>query len=349
LDDGLSVTAQAPAIVDVRAATASRVPMWLQGIGVRQLRIACGLVMFTYIFSHFFNHALGNISFPAMEWWRLNVHVWWWRIPLVNDALYTAATVHFSLGLWAFYQRRHFRYTAAEITQLVLGLSIPLWLCIHFGAVRVSGWMYSIPPLPYQNPLFTYWVLRPYMIAVQFILLTVAWTHACIGLYFWLRLKPFFKWAAPLLLAVAVLLPPLAMLGAHHGAQEAIQLAKDTLYGLSPATGRVRQQVSIGALANHFPTPSVGDGLLLVPTAYQVVAFTATAPGSSTTSPAAPPGTVAATPPGDRPQAADRAGTSPGAIAGIVAGAIVVLAGTGWFLWRRRVRGSSEGDLRDAP
>ena len=65
------------------------------------------------------------------------------------------------------------------------------------------------------------------MIAVQFILLTVAWTHGCIGLYFWLRLKPFFKWAAPFLLAVAVLLPPLAMLGAHHGAQEAIQLAKD--------------------------------------------------------------------------------------------------------------------------
>ena len=35
------------------------------------------------------------------------------------------------------------------------------------------------------------------MIAVQFALLLVAWTHACIGLYFWLRLKPFFKWAAP--------------------------------------------------------------------------------------------------------------------------------------------------------
>ena len=51
--------------------------------------------------------------------------------------------------------------------------------------------------------------------------------HACIGLYFWLRLKPFFKWAAPILLAVAVLLPPLAMIGAHHGAEEVTVLAKD--------------------------------------------------------------------------------------------------------------------------
>ena len=194
---------------------------------MRQVRIACGLVMFSYIFSHFFNHALGNISFPAMEWWRLNVHVWWWRIPVVNDALYTAATIHLSLGLWALYQRRHFRYTLPEIAQLVLGLSIPLLLCSHFGAVRVSGWMYGIPPLPYQNPLFAYWVLRPHMIAVQFILLTIAWTHACIGLYFWLRLKPFFKWAWPSFFALAVLLPPLAMLGADHGAREVIALAKD--------------------------------------------------------------------------------------------------------------------------
>jgi adenylate cyclase len=65
------------------------------------------------------------------------------------------------------------------------------------------------------------------MIAVQFVLLTVAWTHACIGLYFWLRLKPFFKWAGPILLAIAVVLPPLAMIGAHHGAREVVELAKD--------------------------------------------------------------------------------------------------------------------------
>jgi adenylate cyclase len=48
----------------------------------------------------------------------------------------------------------------------------------------------------------------------------VAWTHACIGLYFWLRLKPFFAWAGPILLAIAVLTPALAMIGAHQGARE---------------------------------------------------------------------------------------------------------------------------------
>jgi adenylate cyclase len=133
---------------------------------------------------------------------------------------------HFSLGLWALYERRHFRYAVAEIIQLLLGLSIPLWLASHFGSVRVAGWLFERDPTNYASSLFTYWDTRPHMIAVQFVLLTVAWTHACIGLYFWLRLKPFFKWAAPVLLATAVLLPPLAMIGAHHGAREVIQLAK---------------------------------------------------------------------------------------------------------------------------
>jgi adenylate cyclase len=218
---------QAPAVVDTRLSrtNAASLAAWTRGIGVRQVRLACGLVMFSYIFSHFFNHALGNISLAAMQWWLDVVHLWWWRNPVVNATLYTAAVIHLSLGLWALYQRRHFRYTAAEVSQLVLGLSIPLLLSIHFGAVRVST-MFGLPLPNYATPLFAYWYVRPYMIAVQFILLTVAWTHGCIGLYFWLRLKPFFKWAWPFLFAVAVLLPPLAMLGAHHGAQEVGQFIK---------------------------------------------------------------------------------------------------------------------------
>jgi len=220
---------QAPAIVDVRPTGATptlAMTTWLRGIGVRQVRLACGLVMFTYIFSHFFNHALGNISYAAMETW-LTYHIWFWRIPLVNFTLYAAATTHAGLGLWALYQRRHFRYTFAEITQLTLGLSIPLLIALHFAGARGGGLLFGRGPPNYASVLLGYWVARPFMIPVQYVLLTVAWTHGCIGLYFWLRLKPFFKWAAPFLLAVAVLLPPLAMLGVYQGGREAIQLAKD--------------------------------------------------------------------------------------------------------------------------
>ena len=47
------------------------------------------------------------------------------------------------------------------------------------------------------------------------------------------------------------------------------------LYGLDPATGKVRQQVAIGTPANHFPTLGAGDGLLVAACALNVVAFAA--------------------------------------------------------------------------
>ena len=109
------------------------------------------------------------------------------------------------------------------------------------------------------------------------------------------------------------------------------------LYGLSPATGEVRQQASIGALANHFPTPSVADGLLLAPTADQVVAFPASdsaaagppAPGTSQlpTSQASGPPTAAAP---------DGGGLPAGAIAGLVAAGVLLICAAGWLVWRRR-------------
>jgi outer membrane protein assembly factor BamB len=47
------------------------------------------------------------------------------------------------------------------------------------------------------------------------------------------------------------------------------------LYGLNAFTGKVAQSADIGAVSNHFPTPSVGDGLLLAPASRDVVAFSA--------------------------------------------------------------------------
>jgi hypothetical protein len=115
-----------------------------------------------------------------------------------------------------------------------------------------------------------------------------------------------------------------------------------TLFGLDPQTGQARQQAAIGTLANHFPTPSVGAGLLLAPSANRVVAFRAAgAPGSPAGSAPAstvPAGTGPATqtsPPGQAGGATvGGGGLSGGAIAGL-AGGVVLLGGAGWLVWRR--------------
>jgi outer membrane protein assembly factor BamB len=108
-----------------------------------------------------------------------------------------------------------------------------------------------------------------------------------------------------------------------------------TLYGLDPTTGAVRQQATVGVPANHFPTPSVGDGLLLAPSADQVIAFAASAPTSGASVPTTRPKSVGTPPPG-RTATAATTGLSGPALAGIIAGALVVLAAVGWILWRRR-------------
>jgi outer membrane protein assembly factor BamB len=47
----------------------------------------------------------------------------------------------------------------------------------------------------------------------------------------------------------------------------------DAVHGLNPANGELVVSIPFGGFANHFPTPSVGDGLLLVPGTDQVFAF----------------------------------------------------------------------------
>jgi hypothetical protein len=66
-----------------------------------------------------------------------------------------------------------------------------------------------------------------------------------------------------------------------------IDTGNATLYGLDPATGGAVQSLPLGSEANHFPTPTVADGLLLAPSSDQVHAFAG--PAGLPAPPAAPP------------------------------------------------------------
>jgi hypothetical protein len=108
------------------------------------------------------------------------------------------------------------------------------------------------------------------------------------------------------------------------------------LYGLDPATGRVRQQATIGAPANHFPTPSVGDGLLLAPGADRVVAFAAPAPGARpTVTPAAPAASPAASPSASPARPAGGLARATPAMLFLAAAVIIGLGWLGSRLMRR--------------
>jgi adenylate cyclase len=188
---------------------------FIRGIGVRQIRLVCGMVLFAYLISHFLNHALGNVSADALAT-GVHYHKTFWQFPPVGIVFYAAALVHTGLGIRALYERRQFRRTAIEPLQLVLGLSIPVLVISHIASVRLGQTLFGQEKL-YPQLFYANWVVMPSKMWVLLAVMVVAWIHGCIGLHFWLRLKAFYKRAAPFLLAAAVLIPTLAMLGLYQG------------------------------------------------------------------------------------------------------------------------------------
>ena len=195
---------------------------FMRGISLRQVRLASGVVLFAYLVSHFLNHALGNISLEALAGGAY-LHVAFWQFLPVTILFYAACLVHTALGIWALYERRQFRWKAIEPLQLVLGLSVPMLIIAHIIGVRLGQTLFGHEKL-YPQVLFLYWIWAPYRIWLMLAVMTIAWVHGCIGLYFWLRMRAFYKRAAPFLLAAAVLIPTLSMLGFYQSGRMVIDI-----------------------------------------------------------------------------------------------------------------------------
>ena len=193
---------------------------------IRRLRLASGLVMLAYVTTHFVNHSLGLISVQAMD--RALVEIYkYWASPLGGVLLYGAFATHYCLALWALWLRRSLKMPVAEATQLVLGFSIPFFLTDHVLHTRVADTFYGADVGYYATVLHSYFVTNPLRGVMQLVVLVIAWVHAMIGLWFWLRLKPWYPRWQPILYALALLLPTLAILGFFEGGRQIAALAED--------------------------------------------------------------------------------------------------------------------------
>jgi adenylate cyclase len=238
----------------VIARTRTQLKKWIRGIGVRQIRLACGLVLFTYLVSHFLNHALGNISMEALAT-GVRYHTMFWQFLPVAIVLYAAMLVHAGLGIWALYERRQFRWKAIEPLQLVLGLSIPALIVAHVVGAGLGYALFGHAKF-YPQVLYAFWVARPYKIWLMSGVLIIAWVHGSIGLYFWLRMKAFFRRAAPFLLAAAVLVPTLALLGFYQGGRAVAAASQNEDWRANNLAerqvGTPAQQSTLDHIADYF-------------------------------------------------------------------------------------------------
>ncbi|HSB41114.1 MAG TPA: adenylate/guanylate cyclase domain-containing protein [Methylomirabilota bacterium] len=221
---------------------------------VRQIRLWAGLVLFTYVSLHLLNHSLGLISLDAMlagQEWFLRL----WRSRPGTLALYGAFTVHLLLAYWSLYRRRTLRMPAWEATQLTLGLTIPPLLVWHVVATRLAHEVAGTEP-SYTLVVLALWQLDPVAGLRQSVALVIAWLHGCVGLHFWLRLRPWYARVARLIYSGFLLLPVLALLGFAGAGREVARLAQDPAFVprvfAETRPPRPEQRAVLGGVATGF-------------------------------------------------------------------------------------------------
>jgi adenylate cyclase len=189
-----------------------------------RIRLWSGYVLFFYVVTHLLNHALGLISLRVLEAGRI-WFVFIWHNPAGQIVLYGALLTHLCLALWSLYRRRTLRLSRWEWSQWILGASIVPLGAIHIVGTRLAHELYNVEP---GYP----WVLGSLLvgdwmgIARQFSLPLVVWLHACIGLHFAWRLRPWYGAWLPVLYAFALLVPIAGIAGAGIALRDVTDLTQ---------------------------------------------------------------------------------------------------------------------------
>lgn len=193
-----------------------------RGDVLQRLRLASGLVLFTFAATHFANHALGLVSLDAMHamqsWRKVVTRSWPGSILLL-----AAFATHISLALFKLSRRMTWRLPAWEAVQIATGFAVPLLLITHVAYNRGAATLAGTDDT-YAYELANIWPAFAWMMSI---LLVLVWVHGCIGLNYWLRLAPWYRRVRPALLVLAVALPVAALAGySVAGRQVAAQVAQ---------------------------------------------------------------------------------------------------------------------------
>lgn len=199
----------------------------------RDLRLASGIVLFTYVAAHLGNHALGLVSLSAAER-GLRIGVALWQSPPGTLLLYCAVLAHVALAFIALYERRTLRVPPLELLRIALGFGIPTLLIGHAINTRLAFEIYGHPP-DYAHVVSMLW--HSGREGRQIALLVPGWLHGCLGLRYAFERRAWFVRLRPILFAGALLLPVLAVTGFLSMVREVALLSQDAAWVATTAAG----------------------------------------------------------------------------------------------------------------
>ncbi|MEM6901794.1 MAG: adenylate/guanylate cyclase domain-containing protein [Pseudomonadota bacterium] len=174
----------------------------------RHGRLVSGLVLFVYVLTHLLNHSLGLIDVDVMDEvqrWRKVVT----RHPIGTTLLYGALITHIFLARGKTASRHSLRLPPRELIQLILGVAIPILLLEHLADTRISNWLIDFDDT-YRKTMPGYWPDNAWL---PVFLAVVVWSHACIGMHFWLNLQAWYRRTVMFWYTLAILIPTLAIAG----------------------------------------------------------------------------------------------------------------------------------------
>ena len=176
---------------------------------VRSFRLGSGLILFTYLILHLFNHALGLMSLDAAES-GLGFATALWHSTVGSIALYGAAIVHVALALHTIYERRHWRVSAIETVRFYAGFSLPLLLVGHAMSTRLALTLFGTTP-SYERVVGS--LIASGSQGWQIALLAPGWVHGCLGLWLSLRQVPALSRLRGVFVAIMLGMPLLSAAG----------------------------------------------------------------------------------------------------------------------------------------
>ncbi|KUJ73373.1 guanylate cyclase [Ruegeria marisrubri] len=180
-----------------------------RGSWTTRLRLATGLILFTFAFFHFINIGLGLLD-PVWMNGMQDARQVITRSAVGTVILYGALLIHVGLALTSLARRRTLRMPFNMGLQILLGLLIPLQLIPHVVHTRLAHDLFGV------NDEMSYLIVLMWPTEAvwwQSLLLLLVWIHGCIGLHLWLRLTTWWHRAAPYLIGLAVLIPAFAFAG----------------------------------------------------------------------------------------------------------------------------------------
>jgi adenylate cyclase len=198
---------------------------WDWSMSRSRARLISGLVLLAFVLCHLTAHSFLLISFDRADA-ALNVLMYFWRTAIGTAILLCAVSTHWLNALWSIYVRRSLHLARWEWGQLGLGLCIPLLLIMHVTSTRVAEELLDVKS-SYASVLTVQWQLSPWLGLLQVAAVMTVWVHACIGLHFWLRIKPWYtRWRA-LFVLVGLLLPATALCGYVSAGNQVLREAHD--------------------------------------------------------------------------------------------------------------------------